>query len=77
MGSTPGEAWMAMFYLERACQAQAHGPVRRPRARVDRAQERAQEEVKAQAAAVPWVANLAWPGWPSRRLDRLSPGYDA
>jgi hypothetical protein len=25
---------------------------------------------------VPWVANLAWPGW-LRRLDRLSPGYDA
>ncbi|HWE46513.1 MAG TPA: class II aldolase/adducin family protein [Caulobacteraceae bacterium] len=75
VGSTPGECWMAMFYLERACEAQALA-LSGGRDGVLIAPQSAQEEVKAQAAAVPWVANLAWPGW-RRRLDRLSPGYDA
>jgi hypothetical protein len=39
------------------------------------APEAAQKEVAQTSAAMPWVGNLAWPGW-LRRLDRLSPGYD-
>jgi hypothetical protein len=64
-----------MFYLERACLAQTLA-LSGGREGVLIAPQGAQDEVKAQAAAVPWVANLAWPGW-RRRLDRLSPGYDA
>jgi ribulose-5-phosphate 4-epimerase/fuculose-1-phosphate aldolase len=75
VGTTAGEAWMSMFYLERSCAQQVlaqaggvagllHGPPA------------AQKEVKDQSQAMPWVSNLAWPGW-LRRLDRRSPGYDA
>ncbi|HEY3811891.1 MAG TPA: class II aldolase/adducin family protein [Caulobacteraceae bacterium] len=75
VGATPGECWMGMFYLERACEAQVKA-LSGGRDGVLIAPQGAQDEVQAQAAAVPWVANLAWPGW-LRRLDRLSPGYDA
>jgi ribulose-5-phosphate 4-epimerase/fuculose-1-phosphate aldolase len=75
VGETAGEAWMGMFYLERACHQQTlalsagrDGLLLAPNA--------AQDEVRQQSAAMPWVSNLAWPGW-LRRLDRLSPGYDA
>ncbi len=74
-GSTAGEAWMSMFYLERSCAQQvlaqaggADGLLFGPEA--------AQREVREQSQAMPWVSNLAWAGW-LRRLDRKSPGYDA
>jgi ribulose-5-phosphate 4-epimerase/fuculose-1-phosphate aldolase len=76
VGSTPGEAWMGMFYLERACTAQVTA-LSGGRDGVLLAPEAAQAEVRGQSsAAMPWVSNLAWPGW-LRRLDRQSPGYDA
>ena len=76
MGATAGHAWLGTFFLERACKqqvlAQAGGCER-----LLLAPDAAQEEVKGQGgAALPWVANLAWPGW-LRRLDRQLPGYDA
>ena len=77
VGATPGEAWMGMFYLERACEAQVLA-LSGGRDGVLLAPQSAQDEVTSQVG-VPGaskVANLAWPGW-RRRLDRLSPGYDA
>jgi ribulose-5-phosphate 4-epimerase/fuculose-1-phosphate aldolase len=74
-GSTAGECWLGMFFLERACLQQTMA-LSGGRDRALMAPEAAQAEVKEQSAALPWVANLAWPGW-LRRLDRLSPGYDA
>ncbi len=76
VGSTAGEAWTSMFFLERACmqQTMALGVGREG---VSAASQAAQDEVKEQTSmAMPWVSGLAWPGW-LRRLDRKSPGYDA
>ena len=75
VGATAGEAWMGMYYLERACEAQVLA-LSGGRDNVLIAPEAAQAEVKTQVAGMPWVSALAWPGW-RRRLDRLSPGYDA
>lgn len=74
VGETAGEAWLGMFYLERACKQQTMA-LAGGRKEVLLAPEAAQKEVAQQSTAMPWVANLAWPGW-LRRLDRLSPGYD-
>ena len=75
VGPTAGEAWLGMFFLERAC-AQQTLALSGGRATVLLAPEAAQSEVKAQSAGLPFVANLAWPGW-LRRLDRELPGYDS
>jgi ribulose-5-phosphate 4-epimerase/fuculose-1-phosphate aldolase len=74
VGETAGEAWLGMFFLERACKQQTLA-LAGGRAVVSLAPETARKEVAQQSTAMPWVANLAWPGW-LRRLDRLSPGYD-
>jgi len=76
VGATAAEAWLGMFFLERAClqQVMAMAP---GRDHVALAPEAAQAEVRGQgAAAMPVVSTLAWPGW-LRRLDRELPGYDA
>jgi ribulose-5-phosphate 4-epimerase/fuculose-1-phosphate aldolase len=75
VGSTAGEAWLGMFFLERACRQQTMA-LAAGRSEVSPAPEAAQEEVRGVAQGMPWVANLAWPGW-LRRLDRCSPGYDS
>jgi ribulose-5-phosphate 4-epimerase/fuculose-1-phosphate aldolase len=75
VGATAGEAWLNMFFLERAC-AQQIMALSAGRDGVLLAPQAAQAEVVEQSAAVPYAANLAWPGW-LRRLDRQSPGYDA
>jgi ribulose-5-phosphate 4-epimerase/fuculose-1-phosphate aldolase len=76
VGATAGAAWLAMFYLERACTQQIMA-LSAGRGGLSLAPDAAQAEVKQQGAgAMPKVSALAWPGW-LRRLDRQSPGYDA
>lgn len=74
VGETAGEAWLGMFFLERACKQQTMA-LAAGREEVLIAPDDAQKEVAQQSTVMPWVANLAWPGW-LRRLDRRSPGYD-
>ncbi|MBX7249325.1 MAG: class II aldolase/adducin family protein [Caulobacteraceae bacterium] len=76
VGSTAAEAWLGMFFLERACQQQTMA-LGCGRGNVLIAPEAAQEEVKAVATGgLSFAAQLAWPGV-LRRLDRRLPGYDA
>ena len=74
VGRTAGDCWIHMYYLERACQQQVlalsggrDGLLVAPQA--------AQDEVRGQIRNGMGGA-LAWPG-ALRRLERLSPGYDA
>jgi ribulose-5-phosphate 4-epimerase/fuculose-1-phosphate aldolase len=75
VGSTIGEAFTTMYFLETACSiqiaAQAGGELRIP-------PENVQEMVRRQAAAMgPDISNnLAWPAL-KRRLNRQNPGYDS
>ncbi|WP_262690179.1 class II aldolase/adducin family protein [Kordiimonas aestuarii] len=75
VGSTIGEAFTTMYFLETACSiqiaAQAGGELRMPADNV-------QEVVRQQAVAMgPDVSNnLVWPAL-KRRLDRQNPGYDS
>jgi len=83
LGETPGEAWLNMFNLERACTAQirslsaGRGGVLLPDAAI-------QAEVAAQTAALDGrhsyadraTTDLVWAA-ELRRLDALSPGYAA
>lgn len=76
VGATAAQCWTQIFFLERACRMQvmaaAHG-----RENLRLAPEEAIATVaQQQAAASGMGALLAWPGC-LRRLDRLSPGYDA
>ena len=74
VGRTAGDCWIHMYYLELACQQQVlalsggrDGLLVAPQA--------AQDEVRNQIRNG-MGGGLAWPG-ALRRLDRLSPGYDA
>jgi len=75
VGSTAAEAWLGMFFLERAC-AQQVMSLAGGRAGVLLAPEAAQTEVRGQTQreAVTKASQLAWPGL-LRQLDRRSPGY--
>ena len=75
LGETAAQAWLGVFFLERACRQQLLA-LSAGRAGVLLAPEVAQTEVREQTAAMPMVAGLAWPGL-LRRLNRLSPGYDS
>ena len=75
VGETAAQAWLAVFFLERACKQQCLA-LAGGRDRILSAPEEAQAEVREQTRAMPMAAALAWPGL-LRRLDRLSPGYDA
>jgi ribulose-5-phosphate 4-epimerase/fuculose-1-phosphate aldolase len=75
VGSTAAEAWVGIFFLERACLQQTLA-LTAGRHGVLAASQTAQEEVRGQVAGMPMVARLAWPGL-LRRLDRQLPGYDA
>ncbi len=74
VGSTAGDCWVGMFYLERACMQQVLA-LSAGRENVLIAPEAAQAEVRLQMQRG-MGAKLAWPGC-LRRLDRQSPGYDA
>ena len=74
VGRNAADAFVAIFFLERACAQQ----VRALSAGVDNvltAPEPAQDEVRGQTAGIGMVAGLAWPGL-LRKLDRHLPGYD-
>ena len=75
VGATAAEAFVGMFFLERACMVQTMA-LTAGRAGVLEAPEAAQAEVRKQmGAGMGAISGLAWPGL-LRRLDRESPGYD-
>jgi len=88
VGSSAGDAWNAMFFLERACKQQVMA-LTAGRENVLFAPEAAQEEVASQMgagraarASMPKPTGNSGAGglvWPAclRRLDREMPGYDA
>ena len=75
VGATAAEAWLGLFFLERACRQQVMA-LSAGRAGVLIAPESAQAEVRAQTmrGVFPMAARLAWPGL-LRLLDRRLPGY--
>ena len=76
LGSTAAEAWLGMFFLERACLQQTMA-MSAGREHLLIAPDAAQDEVRQQGAmAMGFVSSLAWPGL-LRRLNRELPGYDA
>lgn len=74
VGETAAQAWLGMFFLERACRQQV-AALSAGRSGVLTAPDAAQAETREQGRALPYVAALAWPG-ALRQLDRRSPGYD-
>ncbi len=75
-GGTAGEAWVGLWHLERACKMQVMA-LSVGRERILLASESARTEVtKIVARGLGSMSNLPWPGL-LRRLDRVSPGYDA
>lgn len=74
VGSNAAEAFLGMFFLERAC-AQQVNAMSGGRECVLIAPEAAQAETRSQSAALGMVSGLAWPGL-KRKLDRDLPGYD-
>jgi ribulose-5-phosphate 4-epimerase/fuculose-1-phosphate aldolase len=74
VGATAGDCWTAMFFLERACKQQVMA-LSCGRDKVLLAPDASQGEVRNQTNRGVGGA-LAWPGC-LRRLDRMSPGYDA
>jgi ribulose-5-phosphate 4-epimerase/fuculose-1-phosphate aldolase len=76
VGGSAAEAWLYIYYLERACRQQI-GALSAGQQGLLIAPEAAQEEVRRQVSkGRDKTSTLAWPGF-LRRLDRLSPGYDA
>jgi ribulose-5-phosphate 4-epimerase/fuculose-1-phosphate aldolase len=75
LGPTAGAAWLAAFYLERACAIQVRA-LSAGRDRVLMTSEASRAEVEERTAmALPGGGMLIWPAT-LRQLDRLSPGYD-
>ena len=74
VGETAAQAWLGIFFLERACRQQV-AALSAGRAGVLTAPEPAQAETRDQGRGLPYVAALAWPG-ALRQLDRRLPGYD-
>ena len=74
VGNTAAQAWIGIFFLERAC-AQQVAALSGGAEHVLLAPEQAQEEMRQQGQGLPYVASLAWPG-ALRQLQRKSPGYD-
>lgn len=75
VGRTAAEAWIGIFFLERACQQQV-AALSAGRENVLIAPDAAQAETREQGKGISFVAGLAWPG-ALRQLDRRLPGYDA
>lgn len=74
VGQTAAQAWIGMFFLERAC-AQQVAALSVGREHVLMAPDAAQAETREQGKGIGLVSALAWPG-ALRMLDRKSPGYD-
>jgi ribulose-5-phosphate 4-epimerase/fuculose-1-phosphate aldolase len=75
VGENPADAFVAIFFLERAC-AQQVAALSAGKDKILVAPEAAQIEVRSQGSATRGVARLAWPGL-LRKLDRHLPGYDS
>ena len=75
VGRNAGDAFLGIFFLERAC-AQQVNALSAGVQNVLTAPEAAQTEVRGQSANVGMLAGLAWPGL-KRKLDRQLPGYDS
>ena len=75
VGASAAEAFVGIFFLERACAQQVNAQAAGA-ANVLTAPEAAQKEVRGQSGATGMVAGLAWPGL-KRKLDRHLPGYDS
>lgn len=74
VGPSAAEAWLAIYYLEKAC-AQQVAALSIGRDGVMLAPQEAQDEVRRQVSrGRDKMAMLAWPGF-LRTLDRHSPGY--
>ncbi len=74
VGQTAAEAFVGIFFLERAC-AQQVNALSVGRENVLIAPDAAQAEAKGQSGGLGMVSGLAWPGL-KRKLDRHLPGYD-
>jgi ribulose-5-phosphate 4-epimerase/fuculose-1-phosphate aldolase len=75
LGATAAEAFVGMFFLERAC-AQQVNALSAGRDNVLIAPDAAQGEARKQSGGLGMVSGLAWPGL-KRKLDRKLAGYDA
>lgn len=75
VGRTAAEAWIGIYFLERACRQQVAALSAGPDG-VLIAPDAAQAETREQGKGIAFVAGLAWPG-ALRQLDRRLPGYDA
>lgn len=76
IGATAAEAWLNIYYLEKACEQQI-GALTVGYEQLLQVPLSSQNEVRAQVARrAGQSARVAWPGF-LRRLDRLSPGYPA
>lgn len=74
VGETAAQAWVGIFFLERAC-AQQTAALAAGRDNVLIAPDAAQAETREQGRGIGFVSALAWPG-ALRQLARKSPGYD-
>ena len=74
LGASAAEAWVGMFFLERACRQQV-AALSAGRDNVLFAPDEANEANKGTGGGLGMVAQLAWPGC-LRQLDRRFPGYD-
>ncbi len=74
VGNTAAEAWVGIFFLERAC-AQQVAALSAGRDNVLIAPDAAQAETKEQGRGIGFISSLAWSG-ALRQLQRKSPGYD-
>lgn len=75
VGATAAEAFVGIYFLERAC-AQQVNALSGGREGVLSAPEPAQQETRTQSGGLAMVSGLAWPGL-KRKLDRQLPGYDS
>lgn len=76
VGETAAQAWLNIYYLEKACQQQV-AALSAGTSGILFAPDSAQEEVRRQVSGAGRgsVAGLVWPGL-RRQLDRHLPGYD-
>jgi ribulose-5-phosphate 4-epimerase/fuculose-1-phosphate aldolase len=75
VGASAGQAFLGIYFLERACQQQV-AALSAGSDGVLVASDAAQAEVRTQTAGLPMLAGLAWPSL-LRKLDRNLPGYDS
>ncbi|WP_282008812.1 class II aldolase/adducin family protein [Brevundimonas aveniformis] len=74
LGKTAAEAWVGIFFLEKACSQQV-AALSAGRDGILTAPDAAQAVTKEQGKGIGFVSALAWPG-ALRLLDRKLPGYD-